>query len=106
MKYAGSDNHIKELISGENNDRKSIYIIIAKEGDTTVETVGKIRAAQIKRNECVYTNEDNLINCVPDDISLVIRGKCEQDWANNFVMKKHCVDSQAKSWMKLKGTQF
>jgi len=47
LEFTGQNKEKEDVVEAENNDRKQVYGAIAKQQSTTVELVGKHRAAQI-----------------------------------------------------------
>jgi uncharacterized protein YdbL (DUF1318 family) len=47
LEFIGKKKEQEDVVSAENSDRKQVYEAIAKQQSTTVEVVGKHRAAQI-----------------------------------------------------------
>ncbi len=49
LEYRGQKKPQKELLKAENQDRKTVYIAIARQQNTSTENVGRRRAAQIAK---------------------------------------------------------
>lgn len=47
LEFVGKKKEKEDVVAAENNDRKLVYEAIAKQQSTTIEVVGKHRAAQI-----------------------------------------------------------
>jgi uncharacterized protein len=47
LEFVGADKKGEDIVTAENDDRKKVYEVIAKQSETTIDLVGQRRAKQI-----------------------------------------------------------